>query len=239
VIEWISAVGPGAAIKDDAPLWRVAMGVWTELINRAVTRIVKIEQLLPSIGLYSYSYGENRPKTEEERKKDSRVLLRNGLVAVQGYLGQKGKGLDGVFSENAFNDFFLEWVARPYHDKLWNRVKKVDGMLREHSPYILPSWKDLDALWKELFEYNSESGSFPTRAQLLSRKNDDISVREGGRILRLWIKLRRIVRSGTSVTLNLAASTRTWPKAMRRWDRGLGQDRVNMADSTKATDIGG
>lgn len=239
VIEWISAVGPGAAIKDDAPLWRVAMGVWTELINRAVTRIVKIEQLLPSIGLYSYSYGEDRPKTEEERKKEFRGKLRNGLVAVQGYLGIKGKGLEGVFSENAFNDFFLEWVARPYHDKLWNRVKKVDGMLREHSPYILPSWKDLDALWSELFDYNSESGSFPTRAQLLSRKNDDISVREGGRILRLWLKLRRIVRSGSTVTLSLAASTRTWPKAMRRWDRGLGQDRVNMADSANATDIGG
>jgi hypothetical protein len=154
-------------------------------------------------------------------------------MAVQGYLGKgKGKGLEGFVSEQAFNDFFLEWVVRPYHDGLYARVKKAASVVRQLDPYILPEWKALDSLWSDVFQYKSDVSGFPTRAQVLSRKNDDIALEEGGRVLRLWLILRRIVRSQASATENLASQTREWPKAARRWDKGLGQDRLNMGNPT-------
>lgn len=232
--EWLTAVGPGGAIKEISKPWTIAQGLWTELINSAVARIVKIEQLLPHLGLYNYSYGENRPFSKEERemaRAGKKFVVRDGMMAVQGYLGKPGKGLMGVLSEHAFNDFFREWVARPYHDGLRRQVKLADEVLRQHDPYHLPEWKALDELWTELFGYKRDASGFPTRVAILSRKNDEITIREGGRTLALWLKLRRILRSKASVLLTLASQTRTWPKATRRWDRGLGQDRVNMGSS--------
>jgi hypothetical protein len=244
-LEWVSAVGPGGATKENIIEWPLAVRLWNRLVGLAISKIGKVERLLPYLGLYSYSYGENRPLTEKERE-EARLWktsgasnnpinrkLRDGLMAVQGYLGKgKGKGLEGFVSEQAFNDFFLEWVVRPYHDGLYARVKKAASVVRQLDPYILPEWKALDSLWSDVFQYKSDVSGFPTRAQVLSRKNDDIALEEGGRVLRLWLILRRIVRSQASATENLASQTREWPKAARRWDKGLGQDRLNMGNPT-------
>ena len=234
---WVSAVGPGGASKEDLFQWPMAVGIWYELVNRAVNAIVAVEKLLPLLGLYSYSYGEDRPMTEDEKKGRTRskpLKLPNGLIAVQGYLGNRlgkeGK-LDAFISISAFNDFFLEWVARPFHDQLRARVKKVDEVIRQYDPYTLPTWKALGDLWSDCFQYKSEALSFPRWVQMLSRQNDDISLREGGRVLLLWLKLRKLSKSNAPRELNLATQTRTWPKAARRWDKGLGQDRLNLANS--------
>lgn len=233
---WVSASGPGQVAR---PMnqWRVAVGLWTTLVNRAVDMVVSIERLLPYIGLYSYSYGENRKPTQKEISEVRAGIglgrLRNGLVAVRGYLGQPGRGLDGVFSENAFNSFFLEWVVRPYHDLLWKQKDQLNETIRLIDPYILPKWEDLDQLWTNLFSWNSEGSRFPKSVEILRRKSDEVpEVKDGGRLLRLWLILRKVVSRGLSCDLSLATQTRTWPKATRRWDRGLGQDRVNMGSQS-------
>jgi hypothetical protein len=242
---WLSAVGPGGAAKRNIIEWPLAVKIWSKMVDLAISKIGRIERLLPYLGLYSYSYGENRPLTEKEIKearswKAAGISnnpisrrLRDGLIAVRGYLGQgKGKGLEGFISEGAFNDFFLEWVVRPYHDGLYARVKKAASVVRQLNPYILTEWKALDSLWSEVFQYKSEASGFPTRVQVLSRKNDEIELREGGRTLQLWLTLRRIVKSQASASIDLASQTRAQPQAERRWDKGLGQDRLNMGNPT-------
>jgi hypothetical protein len=213
-----------------------------------------VERLLPHLDLYSYTFGENRKLNRNEVTK-----LRQGLKAgvnpqyrkdgtiqymdwvfrseehfkklecsVTGYL-EDGKMLSKVLPRQAFNDFFTEWVMRPYHKDLWDRKVKINDKIRILDPTIIPKWENLDALWTELFQYNSDGSSLPKSVQVLSRVNEIAGeLLDGGRIIRLWLKLRKIVQSGNPVTQSLVTQTRPWPQAKRRWERGLGQDRVNM-----------
>lgn len=251
---WLSAVGPGGAPVSTFSEWRPATRIWKELVSRAIEFGTRVERLLPHIDLYSYTFGENRKLTKNEvtklreslrlgvnpvYKKDGSIQLMDWVFrseehykklecAVTGYL-EDGKPLSKVLPRQAFNDFFSEWVTRPYHKDIWDRKVKINDKIRILDPYIIPKWDGLDALWSEVFQYNSEGSSLPKAVQVLSRINEIAGeLVDGGRILRLWLKLRRIVQSTRPVTQSLAGSTRPWPEAKRRWERGLGQDRVNM-----------
>lgn len=248
VTEWLSAVGPGRAVGEAGPLFRAGMSVWAELINTAINLVVRVEKLLPHFDLYSYSYGENREVTKKDldaiangRKLDCRLFMGKPMVPVTGYIrgnsedpkkGGRGSptSLTNIFDIGEFNNFFQEWVTRPYHTKLYEQVGKANDALRVHDPYSIPKSSDLEALWRDLFVYNGDASAFPKNVEVL-RRSKDLDVPElidGGRLLRLWVRLRKIVRSNLMVTLSPVSQTRPWPKATRRWDKGLGQDRLNM-----------
>jgi hypothetical protein len=224
------------------------MAVWQTLINLAVEKIVSVEKLLPHFDLYSYSYGENREVTQKDREAVAngrrlklRLFMNKPMIPVTGYiegneedLKKGGRGfvasLTNVFDIGEFNAFFQEWVTRPFHMKLYDQVQKVNDSLRVHDPYAVPESKDLEAIWADLFSYKGEASAFPSAVEVLRRQKDAEvpELLDGGRILRLWLRLRKIVRSDLSVTLSPVSAARPWPKASRRWDKGLGQDRLNM-----------
>jgi len=251
---WLTAVGPGGAPIESFGEWRVATHLWKTLVSRAIEFGTRVERLLPHIDLYSYTFGEDR-KLQQNEVKQLREALKAGVnpeykkdgsvkflewdfrseehfkkltCSVQAYL-QDGKPLAKVMRNQAFNDFFSEWVTRPYHKDIWDRKVKINDKIRILDPNIIPKWVDLDTLWKELFQYNSDGSALPKAVQVLSRLNEIAGeLVDGGRIMRLWLKLRKIVSSGKPVTQSLATQTRRWPEGRRRWERGLGQDRVNM-----------
>jgi hypothetical protein len=249
VTVWLSATGPTGCGSDKASsLFRAGMAVWQTLINLAVEKIVSVEKLLPHFDLYSYSYGENREVTQKDREAVAngrrlklRLFMNKPMIPVTGYiegneedLKKGGRGfvasLTNVFDIGEFNAFFQEWVTRPFHMKLYDQVQKVNDSLRVHDPYAVPESKDLEAIWADLFSYKGEASAFPSAVEVLRRQKDAEvpELLDGGRILRLWLRLRKIVRSDLSVTLSPVSTARPWPKASRRWDKGLGQDRLNM-----------
>lgn len=248
VTVWLGAVGPGGASSEVGRLFRAGVAVWQTLINLAVQKLVAVEKLLPHFDLYSYSYGENREVTKKDRdaaangrRLQLRVFEGRLMIPVKGYiegneedLKKGGRGspasLTNVFDIGEFNAFFQEWVTRPFHMKLYDQVQEASNSLRVHDPYSIPESDDFESLWSDLFSIVRKCSAFPAGVEVLRRLKDlDVpSMTDGGKLLRLWVRLRKIVSSGRPVTLSLASQTRPWPKATRRWDRGLGQDRLNM-----------
>jgi hypothetical protein len=251
---WLTSVGPAGAPRDSFGEWRAATHLWKTLVSRAIDFGTMVERLLPHLDLYSYTFGENRKLDSSEvkrlreglkagvnpqRRKDGSIQFFDWIFrseehfkklecSVTGYL-EDGKMLSRVLPRQAFNDFFTEWVMRPYHKGIWDRKVKINDKIRILDPTIIPKWENLDALWTELFQYNSDGSSLPKSVQVLSRVNEIAGeLVDGGRIVRLWLKLRKIVLSGNPVTQSLVSQARPWPQAKRRWERGLGQDRVNM-----------
>jgi hypothetical protein len=221
---WLTAVGPGGKGIMDSNWWATAFHLWKHIMHALIRKVTFFEAHLPYWSLYSYSTGEYRPlkKGESQDGNDPK-----GKRFIPSYLSD-GMSLVDEISQMSFNQFFTEWVVYPYTEKLRGTFNGINDRLRVLSPFILPTWTEIEELWKLVMLDDAEASLLPSKVSFI-RREDDLKV-STTRILDLW----RVLRRKAKISLpghELVEGFVEPPEAARRWTRGLGQDRLFMDTS--------
>jgi hypothetical protein len=211
---WLSSVAPGGKDGDilDTRQWVVAQSLWQDLIGGCLRRILKVDRLLYAVSTFRFTDAEytprkgkggaaaRGPKSEEPRKR---------------FFGKGAEETFGITEKSVmWNEFFTEWVVRPFSISLRRGFEKIDDTLRVLDPKILPTWVSLAEIWDKVLDAECELNSLPTRVEFALRETVEIA--PSTRLINLWRKLRRIARREASPNTNLRAGFRVAPEARRR-----------------------
>jgi len=113
-----------------------------------------------------------------------------------------------------WNEFFTEWVAQPFSNKLRKSFEEIDDRLRVLDPSILPTWSTLYELFKELGTCEEGVNLLPSKVEYAYRLDDEKA--PSAKLITLWRQLRKIARRERISSVSIREGYVKGPEAVRR-----------------------
>jgi len=113
-----------------------------------------------------------------------------------------------------WNEFFVEWVARPFSNRLRKSFEEIDDRLRVLDPNILPTWSSLYELFKELGASEEGVNLLPSKVEYAYRLDDEKA--PSAKLITLWRQLRKIARRERISSVSVREGYVAGPVAKRR-----------------------
>jgi len=224
---WLSSPSPGGPVGSvvDTRQWAVSSRLWKQVIGALLSRLVGFDKTL---------YRASETKFSEITVK----VPRKGDTSTAAHAEGKGPPSNKVLEEVSFfrsskdlfgldapvgaispaalmmNDFFREWVAYPFSQRLRRMFEKIDDVLRVLDPNIQPEWRVLDEVWTQVTENEEGVDALPSTVDYAQR--EDVEINTSTRIINLWKSLRRVASARSAQHLNVRAGSVEAPKARRR-----------------------
>jgi hypothetical protein len=216
---WLLSVAPGAQEGSviDPNRWTIASSLWRRTLSGLLQSVVKFERLLFLLSTARFS-----DLTIQVEDKDSKA--QNELTAGK----KKAKKMveKPFFSSSAleffgfdrnaeaWNEFFTEWVARPYTNTLRKSHQEIDDRLRVYDPGILPAWNTLYDIFTEIGACEEGVNLLPIKIGYTQRLNDEIT--PSAKLITLWRQLRKIARRERISSVSIREGFVPEPVARRR-----------------------
>jgi hypothetical protein len=113
-----------------------------------------------------------------------------------------------------WNEFFTEWVARPYTNGLRKSHQEIDDRLRVYEPGILPAWNTLYDIFTEIGACEDGVNLLPTKIGYTQRLDDEIA--PSAKLITLWRRLRSIAHRERIPSVSIREGSVPAPQARRR-----------------------
>jgi hypothetical protein len=213
---WLLSVAPGTQEGQlvDPNRWTIARSLWSRTLSELLKRLYKFEQLLYVLSTPNYAELKVRVKSKDHEAKDKVTAKRAQLVEKPFFSDQTKKffGFDRNVVE--WNEFFVEWVARPYTNSLRKPHEVIDDRLRVLDPSILPAWGTLYELFKEIGTCEEGVNILPNKVEYAYRLDDEKA--PSAKLITLWRQLRKIARRERISSVSIREGYEAAPEARRR-----------------------
>lgn len=218
---WLLNVAPGAQEGQlvDPNRWTIARSLWSRTLRELLDRLVRFERLLYVLSMPNFSDLKIKVKEKSEAKigldaKNKATAKRAKLVEKPFFT--KGSASFFGFDRNVelWNEFFIEWVARPFTNGLRKTHEKIDDRLRVLDPNILPTWDTLYGLFTEIGTYEGEINRLPNKVEYAYRLDDEKA--PSAKLITLWRQLRKIARRERISSVSIREGYVEPPYATRR-----------------------
>jgi hypothetical protein len=218
---WLLSVAPGAADGEliDPTRWTIASSLWRRTISGLLNAVVRFEQLLFALSQSRYSDLTLLKETEESKEMRSKATAgmkkpRKKLEETP-FFSESVKEFFGFDrNEEAWNEFFTEWVARPYTNGLRKTHEQIDDRLRVYDPGILPAWNSLYEIFTEIGTCEDGVNLLPSKIGWTQRLDDEKA--PSAKLITLWRQLRKIARRERISSVSVRAGFVPEPVARRR-----------------------
>lgn len=209
---WLCSVAPGGeANLGGEATWSVARRLWEQVSRAVLFRASKFTFLL---GLLSTALYTETHYWATEKSLTAEAPKRAKRVRKPFFNSEWVEFFDMAANKPLWNEFFTEWVQYPFFNGMRNRFEKVDATLQVLHPQLPPSWENLDAAWREVFEVEDGLASFPSAFEIALRETDEIST--STRVIHLWRALRRLAHKDVLPSINLMIGSRVQQVLHRR-----------------------
>lgn len=212
---WISSVAPGGkdGRSQDTLHWAVARRLWERMVVSMRARMAKVSRLM----------GDASRVRMEEITFVKKVSLPDGSTAARPR--KSASEVRNFWSSSArefllfetlgprWDEFFREWVGRPYADRIRPRFIEIDDILRTYDAKVQPTWSDLGDVWKQVLEMESGVNSLPSKLEWANREDEDLV--PSTRLITLWKALRKVATRDVLPSSSLSASFFDAPRARR------------------------
>jgi hypothetical protein len=217
---WLLSVAPGAGEGElvDPNRWTIARSLWERTLKGLLMSVVKFERLLFALSMARFSdltlLVEDKespgPGTKSTAKAKKRVAMVERPFFSKSVLEFFG------FDRNAeaWNEFFTEWVARPYTNGLRKTHEQIDDRLRVYEPGILPAWNTLYDIFAEIGACEDGVNLLPSKIGYTQRLNDEIT--PSAKLITLWRQLRKVARRERISSVSIREGYVDAPVARRR-----------------------
>lgn len=213
---WLFSVAPGKQEGQliDPNRWTIASSLWRRTLAELLQRVVKFEKLLYVLSTPVYTELKVKVKTKIKAD-DNKVTAKRAKLEEKPYFSINSKQFFGI-DRNAetWNEFFVEWVARPFTNGLRKSHEIIDDRLRVLDPNILPVWHTLEELFKEIGTCEEGVNILPNKVEYAYRLDDEKA--PSAKLITLWRQLRRIARRERIVNVSIREGYEAAPEARRR-----------------------
>jgi hypothetical protein len=217
---WLISTAPGG--KEGALLdlnaWKVSERLWGQVIRTLLRQLVSFDKLLYSIATLRFTDVTFKPKPKgggEKRSEDRRRGKDEKISDRKKFWSSETDQFFGITEKSVmWNEFFSEWIIRKFAENLRARFEKIDDVLRVLDPNILPDWRMLEDVWKQVFEAEEGVNSLPSSFEVALRENEELPT--STRLITLWRALRQKATRERLPSVNLTTDLRLGPKARRR-----------------------
>jgi hypothetical protein len=215
---WLLSVAPGAREGEvvDPNRWTIASSLWRRTLSGLLSSVVKFERLLFFLSTARFSdltilvkdkKGMEADRAARRKKVERKVETPFFSPSVLSFFG---------FDRDAvvWNDFFTEWVARPYTNGLRKSHQEIDDRLRVLDPGILPAWNTLYDIFTEIGTCEDGVNLLPTKIGYTQRLDDEIA--PSAKLITLWRRLRLIAHRERIPSVSIREGSVPAPEARRR-----------------------
>jgi hypothetical protein len=215
---WLLSVAPGAQEGSviDPNRWTIASSLWRRTLSGLLQSVVKFERLLFTLSMSRFSdltvlvedkTGDGGRPTAGAKKAKKMVERPFFAPSVKEFFG---------FDRDVetWNEFFTEWVARPYTNTLRKAHQEIDDRLRVYEPGILPAWNTLYDIFTEIGACEDGVNLLPIKIGYTQRLNDEIT--PSAKLITLWRQLRKIARRERISSVSVREGFVPEPQARRR-----------------------
>lgn len=218
---WLLNVAPGSQEGQliDPNRWTIARSLWSRTLRELLDRLVRFERLLYVLSMPNYA--ELKIKVKEKSETEIGSEAKDKATAKRAKLVEKKFFTEGSASFFGFdrdvtlwNEFFIEWVARPFTNGLRKTHEKIDDRLRVLDPNILPAWDTLYGLFTEIGTYEGEINRLPNKVEYAYRLDDEKA--PSAKLITLWRQLRKIARRERILSVSIREGYVNAPEAPRR-----------------------
>jgi len=217
---WLISTAPGG--KEGALLdlnaWKVSERLWGQIIRTLLRQLVSFDKLQYSIATLRFTDVTFKSKPKGGDRKGSKDRRRGKDEETSGRKKFWSEGADeffGITEQSVmWNEFFSEWIIRKFSETLRARFEKIDDVLRVLDPNILPDWRMLEDVWKQVFEAEEGVNSLPSSFEIALRENEELPT--STRLITLWRALRQKATRERAPSVTLTTDLRLRPEARRR-----------------------
>jgi hypothetical protein len=212
---WLLSVAPATQEGQliDPNRWTIARSMWSRTLTELLKRVEKFERLLYSLSTARYSDLTVRVKAKGDEKNGKRAA--GNTNAEKKFFSESNLELFGFDKDKTlWNEFFTEWIARPFTDGLRKPHEVIDDRLRVLDPSILPAWHTLYDLFKELGTCEEGVNILPNKVEYAYRLDDEKA--PSAKLITLWRQLRKIARRERIVSVSIREGSVSEPVARRR-----------------------
>lgn len=195
----------------DTRAWITSGRLWKQVIGGLLRQMIGLDRLQYSISTLRYSDVTFKP-----RKSDRKGRYRGPQIQERRRFWSAGSDELFCITEKSvlWNEFFTDWVIRPFETRLRKTSERIDDVLRVLDPNIQPNYARLEDVWRTVFEAEDGVNSLPSSFEVALRENEELPT--STRLVTLWRALRRLATREAVPSFDLSADLRLEPKAQRR-----------------------
>jgi hypothetical protein len=216
---WLLSVAPGAqeGVVVDPNRWTIATSLWRRTLSGLLQSVVKFERLLFFLSMTHFTDLTVWRKPVQGEKYDPSTARGKGseLKIEKSFFAPSVKEFFGMDRDSvAWNEFFTEWVARPYTNGLRKAHERIDDRLRVYEPGILPAWNTLYDIFTEIAACEEGVNLLPTKVGYTQRLDDEVA--PSAKLITLWRRLRVIAHRERISSVSIRKGYVDAPQARRR-----------------------
>jgi hypothetical protein len=216
---WLLSVAPGAQEGSvvDPNRWTIASSLWRRTLSGLLQSVVKFERLLFLLSTARFSDLTILVEDKESKAQDTATAGKKKAkkMVEKPFFAPSVKEFFGFDrNEEVWNEFFIEWVARPYTNTLRKAHQEIDDRLRVYDPGILPAWNTLYDIFTEIGACEDGVNLLPIKIGYTQRLNDEIT--PSAKLITLWRQLRKIARRERISSVSIREGFVPEPVARRR-----------------------
>jgi hypothetical protein len=215
---WLLSVAPGGQEGEvvDPNRWTIASSLWRRTLSGLLKSVVKFEQLLFFL---STARMTDLTVLKRDKKLEAEALAageKNPKIMTESpFFVESVKEFFGMDRDSTiWNEFFTEWVARPYTNGLRKTHEAIDDRLRVYEPGILPAWNTLYDIFTEIGACEEGVNLLPTKIGYTQRLDDEIT--PSAKLITLWRQLRKIAHRERIPSVSIREGSVPEPMARRR-----------------------
>lgn len=230
---WLLSAAPvtGEGQLVDPNRWTIARSLWSRTLSELLQRLVKFERLLYVLSTAKYLELKVKVKdrtAEKSAAPESAIAGSIGEAPTAGrakpkkvplverdFFASVTKTFFGMdINPVLWNEFFTEWVARPYTNSLRKPHEVIDDRLRVLDPDVLPTWSTLTELFEEIGTCEEGVNTLPNKVEYAYRLDDEKA--PSAKLITLWRQLKRIARLERTPSVSIRVGFEPAPKVRRR-----------------------
>jgi len=212
---WLLNVAPATQEGQlvDPNRWTIARSLWSRTLRELLDRTTRFGNLLYYLSMPRFVDLKIRVKTKVEGAK--KAAAGSAKFEEKPYFSDQVKDTLAL-GRNAteWNEFFIEWVAQPFSNRLRKSFEVIDDRLRVLDPNILPTWATLYELFKELGTCEEGVNLLPSKVEYAYRLDDEKA--PSAKLITLWRQLRKIARRERISSVSIREGYVEGPVARRR-----------------------
>lgn len=215
---WLLSVAPGGQEGEvvDPNRWTIASSLWRRTLSGLLQSVVKFERLLLHL---STARMTDLTVLKRDKKAEAEALAagrkNQKIMAESPFFEESVKEFFGMDRDSTiWNEFFTEWVARPYTNGLRKTHEAIDDRLRVYEPGILPAWNTLYDVFTEIGACEDGVNLLPTKIGYTQRLDDEIT--PSAKLITLWRRLRSIAHRERIPSVSIRVGNVPEPVARRR-----------------------
>jgi len=191
---WVAAIGPGRKVVFDFDternLSRYLILDIAKLMNKVLDKVEREVTLAKRFQLTKATFLKKASSEECQR-----LRIRKGSSIRKGLWGPSF--FEGALKWSTYgrrlDSFFEEWVLDPYIVPLSRKYSELRIRLRGFGPEAVHGFNNIDQIWRWIDNLEEGLMALPGKIDLVSRR-EDVRLAPSA-LIRLWMKLRRKVRS--------------------------------------------